>query len=117
MHKTNCPNCAAPIDPTQNKCQYCGTSYFDLSSIDFDDHKPIWLKIKTPMGIITSKVIPSLDSIDFHSEYTDARDTYGNTICRFATRNIMIPHISFMGVPFDYNNQEVLITLETDKEL
>ena len=24
---TNCPNCAAPIDPQTEKCAYCGTPY------------------------------------------------------------------------------------------
>lgn len=24
---TNCPNCAAPVDPQAEKCAYCGTPY------------------------------------------------------------------------------------------
>ena len=40
MNKLNCPNCGAPINPDNNKCSYCGTSYFDLSSIDVDTGKP-----------------------------------------------------------------------------
>lgn len=33
MPKTNCPNCGAPIDATKCKCDYCGTTYADLTTI------------------------------------------------------------------------------------
>ena len=45
--KTNCPNCGAVINPEQHKCSYCGTPYFDMSAIDFENGKPFYLKIKT----------------------------------------------------------------------
>lgn len=44
--KRNCPNCAAPYDIQLNKCPYCGTSYFDLSSLDLTNKEPFYLKIK-----------------------------------------------------------------------
>ena len=57
----NCPNCGAPLDPNANKCSYCGTSYFDMTSINIDDGEPFYLKLKkrTPDGgydIITAFV-------------------------------------------------------------
>ena len=33
----NCPNCAAPINPTQNQCDYCGTHIVDLSRVNLLD--------------------------------------------------------------------------------
>lgn len=33
----NCPNCGAVYEPEKNKCPYCGTSYYDMSAIDFED--------------------------------------------------------------------------------
>lgn len=24
---THCPNCGAPIDPTRDRCEYCGSAY------------------------------------------------------------------------------------------
>jgi len=62
MSKTlNCPNCGAPLNPDANKCSYCGTSYFDMTSINIDDGEPFYLKLKrrTPDGgydIITAFV-------------------------------------------------------------
>ena len=48
----NCPNCGVPLDPNANKCSYCGTSYFDITSINIDDGEPFYLKLKkrTPDG-------------------------------------------------------------------
>lgn len=63
MKKLNCPNCGAPIDPDTNKCQYCGTSYFDLSSIDIYDSKPFYLKIKMGNNILTQLVKPDPSEI------------------------------------------------------
>ena len=77
--KINCPNCAAPIDPELNKCPYCGSTYFDMSCIDFENEKPFYLmayhsvgKIKTKWnGIdcyITQFVKPKLTTIEFQGE-------------------------------------------------
>lgn len=46
MKKTNCPNCAAPLEIGEVKCPYCGTVYYDLSAIDFDNEIPLFLTIK-----------------------------------------------------------------------
>lgn len=56
MNKINCPNCGAPIDPQNNKCAYCKTSYFDLSAIDLNENKPFYLKIKRGNIYITQLV-------------------------------------------------------------
>lgn len=75
---TNCPNCNAPINPYQCKCEYCGTWYFDLAAFDFDDNKPCYIKMKSSNicgnnASITFKAIPRLteinnsyDTVDFH---------------------------------------------------
>ncbi len=70
MESRNCPNCGAPNDPYLNKCPYCGTSYFDLTSIDIADGKPMFLKIKVQNTIITQLVRPSPNvTIEFKTEY------------------------------------------------
>ena len=43
MKGRNCPNCGAPIDLEKNKCEYCGTSYFDLSCIPLNE--PFFLRV------------------------------------------------------------------------
>ena len=79
MLNRNCPNCAAPYNIELNKCPYCGTSYYDLSALDFTTREPFYLKIKTEMNgmtcYITQLVCPRVDlSIDFSSETVE---TYG----------------------------------------
>lgn len=39
----NCPNCGAPIDLEKSKCEYCGTCYFDISSIPINE--PFYLRL------------------------------------------------------------------------
>lgn len=61
----NCPNCAAPYNIQLNKCPYCGTSYFDLSSLDLTNREPFYLKIKASIGgkdcYITQLVRPNCE--------------------------------------------------------
>lgn len=80
----NCPNCAAPYDTQLNKCPYCGTSYFDLSSIDLTLKEPFYLKIKAPIGgkdyYITQLVQPNCEmEIVVESNTTCATGGLGNT--------------------------------------
>ena len=46
MTQKNCLNCGAPYDINENKCPYCGTSYYDLSALDLSNNEPCYLKIK-----------------------------------------------------------------------
>ena len=64
----NCPNCGAPYDPLEPKCPYCGTIYYDMSAVDFDNGEPIYLQIKSHNILITQKVIPELGSIEMSSD-------------------------------------------------
>ena len=103
MSNRNCPNCGAPYDIALNKCPYCGTSYYDLSALDFTTHEPFYLKIKTEMNgmpcYITQLVRPKADmSIDFSSETTDVYDMLGGRICTYTKSNTMTTNISFEAV-------------------
>ena len=70
MNKINCPNCGAPIAPEKNKCEYCDTSYFDLSTLDLGSNEPFYLKLKYNNIIITQLVraIPDIN-LTFNTEY------------------------------------------------
>lgn len=103
MHKRNCPNCAAPYDVALNKCPYCGTSYYDLSALDFTTHEPFYLKIKTEMNgmpcYITQLVRPKADmSINFSSETIDVYGTFGESIATFTKSHTMTTNILFEAV-------------------
>lgn len=49
----NCPNCGAPIDG--EKCQYCGTVFYDFAAIDTD--KPSYIKMRVNGKLIMFKAI------------------------------------------------------------
>jgi hypothetical protein len=106
--KINCPNCAAPIEPELNKCPYCGTTYFDMSCIDFENEKPFYLKIKTKYKgfncYITQFVKPKLTTIEQSYSTNDITGGRGNlTILRETFEEGLTTNISFSGIPFGNN--------------
>lgn len=46
--RTNCVNCGAAIETDAVKCPFCGTSYFDLTAIDFTSSDPVALRLRLP---------------------------------------------------------------------
>ena len=103
MSKRNCPNCGAPYDIDKNKCPYCSTSYYDLSSLNLTQREPFYLKIKTEMNgqpcYITQLVRSCVDmSIDFSSETVDCYDILGCKACTFTQSHTMTTNISFEAV-------------------
>lgn len=103
MNKRNCPNCAAPYDINFNKCPYCGTSYYDLSALDFTAQEPFYLKIKTEINgmpcYITQLVKPKADlSMELSSETVDTYDCLGRIICSYHTSHSLTTNISFEAV-------------------
>lgn len=103
MYKRNCPNCAAPYDVDYNKCPFCGTSYYDLSALDFTTREPFYLKIKTEMNgmpcYITQLVRPRADmSIEISSDTDDAYNVFGERLCTFTRSRTMTTNISFEAV-------------------
>lgn len=111
MDSRNCPNCAAPYDTNLNTCPFCNTSYFDMSCIDFKEHKPFYLKIKTNFGIITQKVIPTLKDIEFHTVTTDIVGC-GNDVRRIFSGRSMTTNIEFNAIADSDNN--ILYRIEKD---
>lgn len=120
MHNRNCPNCAAPYNVELNKCPYCGTSYYDLSALDFTTCEPFYLKIKTELNgvpcCITQLVRPKRDmSIEISSETIDACDLWGDTICSFTKSQTMTTNISFEAVVSpDYKSLCVIEVLNNE---
>lgn len=70
----NCPNCGAPIDPYQVKCEYCGTMYFDLATW-LRDGEPCFINYSFDSfygsGAITAQAIPHLETIEADNGLTD----------------------------------------------
>lgn len=68
MKTKNCPNCGKSYEIQEFECPYCGTEYFDISFIDFESDKPLYLKIKININgqsvYLTQFVRPSLKTIE-----------------------------------------------------
>ena len=112
MKGKNCPNCGAVYEPKKNKCPYCGTSYYDMSALDFESSEPFYLKIKTNVNgkpaYITQLVKPYLDrlSINFDADYTTAYGGYGYCVplWQMCSNQTLNTNISFCAIPMKDNN-------------
>ena len=119
MKQRNCPNCGAPYDIDKNKCPYCGTSYYDLSALDFTKREPFYLKIKAEMNgrpcYITQLVRPSANfSMTCSSETVEAYDTLGRSVAIFNTSYSLTTDISFEAV-CDTSHNKTLMTVQMEE--
>ena len=107
MKRTNCPNCGAPYDVKLNKCPYCGTSYFDLSFIDFDATEPFYIKIKKTFKIqnkehpyvLTIRVLPEIMEIQTDQEQCYATGFNDVKLASFITSSTTSLNLGFKSVP------------------
>lgn len=98
-HK-NCPNCAAPYDPAEIRCPYCGAAYFDLTTIDFDGREPFYLKIRTCGYLITQLVVPDTVEFNDETEYAEFHGGLGNmVISRINISEKFITNLGLRGIP------------------
>lgn len=113
MKEKNCPNCGSPYNPFLNACPYCGTSYFDLTSIDLTNKQPVFLKLKTLLNNkpieLTLLVRPELKSIEINTGTEYAYSGLGNSkVVKFQTNQSVIPVLTFTGLPFGNENKELM---------
>lgn len=113
MKEKNCPNCGSPYNPFLSTCPYCGTSYFDLTSLDLTNKQPVFLKLKTlfddkPVEI-TLFVKPELKSIEVNTDTTHIYSgPHHNLKSAITTNQSIIPVLSFTGLPFGNDNKELM---------
>jgi hypothetical protein len=101
----NCPNCGAPYDITETKCPYCGTSYFDMASIDMSTREPFYLKIRVGQYDIIQKVRPDLGEFLSQEETVDCylgSCNGGQKAASFVVSNHFSTNLSFTAVA-DYD--------------
>jgi hypothetical protein len=115
MNKLNCPNCGAPISAVDNKCPYCNTSYFDLSSIDINNNEPFYLKIQMGKMTLTQlvRVLPDT-SINLESNSCSFYDSLDNKLYEFTTSNNMFTDLKFEAIVDPYNEKR-LCTITYEK--
>ena len=96
----NCPNCGAPIDPQNNKCAYCNTSYFDLSAIDLNENKPFYLKIKYKNKYITQLVRLKTDfTITIEKQFCTAyRGSHHTKQIMFPIQSNVLTNLNFEAI-------------------
>ena len=117
LSKRNCPNCSAPYDINFNKCPYCGTSYYDLSALDFTTQEPFYLKIKSEINgmpcYITQLVRPKIGlSMEFSNESVDIQSR--NKTRSFVRNNSLITNIQFEAIASTTHNH--LCTIEIEEQ-
>ena len=66
MSKTNCVNCGAAKDIDEIKCPFCGTTYLDMTGIDFTKHEPVVCKFVLPYAnkpVLSMLAFPRLEEL------------------------------------------------------
>lgn len=73
MSKTNCVNCGASKDIEEIKCPFCGTTYLDLTAIDFSSDEPVICDFVMPYtkDILQMVAIPRLENITVKDEISE----------------------------------------------
>lgn len=96
----NCPNCGAPYEVHLSKCPYCGTSYFDMSALDFNNQEPFYLKFRAGDMVVTQLVRPCLNdvSMDISRDEVDVTGFGNKRICSFIRNYSVKTNISFEAV-------------------
>lgn len=114
MSKTNCINCGAAKDTAEIRCPFCGTTYLDLTAIDFSSDAPVVCKFVLPDQyrvdgidgklIMTTTARPKLEKLSVNGETQILGRAYS-----FTTQRSMKIGISFEPVPTD---DDVMLELE-----
>ena len=81
MSKTNCINCGAAKDTSEIKCPFCGTTYLDLTAIDFGSDDPVVCEFVLPKQfgfnglsgrvVMSTLAIPHLENITMEDRRTN----------------------------------------------
>lgn len=115
MEGRNCPNCGAVIDKDVDKCAYCGTSYFDLTAIDWKEGEPVFIKLKVNDYTLTGKFRPHCEGITFSedvvSAYGGAPHSPSTGLINVTRSRRMSLNINFEAVP-DQNGDLFRVTVD-----
>ena len=81
MSKTNCINCGAAKDISEIKCPFCGTTYLDMTAIDFSSDDPVVCQFVLPNNIrlgnsdrrviMSMLAVPKLEDISMTAKTVD----------------------------------------------
>lgn len=109
MSKTNCINCGAAKELHEAKCPFCGTSYFDFTSIDFSSKQPVALQFMIPTSdpkykcFITTLAMPKLDTIELTNDEAVCYSKEGAPLFSVTKSKTMAAKVSFESVANEHN--------------
>lgn len=117
MSKTNCINCGAAKDTDEIKCPFCGTTYLDLTAIDFASGDPVVCQFVLPYdksrAVLSMLAIPKLTDVSIHSTYTDVYGGLGSGIlCRLETSREINVGVEFKPIARKHKEELLTVTLE-----
>lgn len=100
--RTNCVNCGAAIDIDEQKCPFCGTSYFDLTDIDFTASDPVALRLRLPYygskALVTMLARPRLEEFSVNTDYVYAVGHAGERLASIPSSQSVNVGVSFDAV-------------------
>ncbi len=118
MSKTNCINCGAAKDTSEIKCPFCGTTYLDLTAIDFNSGDPVVCEFVMPNQfryndgrkvVMSMLAIPELNEI---SQTANRVEYYGDSrISSFVESYDVNVGVSFR--PVTRLNDKTIFTIRT----
>lgn len=125
MSKTNCINCGAAKDTSEIKCPFCGTTYLDLTTIDFSSHDPVVCQFVLPQEykiegsegrvIMSMKAIPRLNEICEDVETINVYSGWDQVYSYTPSRSLSVG-ISFLPIADENNALCVLRAERTNDE-
>lgn len=102
MSKTNCVNCGAAKDIDALKCPFCGTTYLNMTGIDFTSDDPVVCQFVMPWA--TDRVVmsmlarPRLREITMESNPVTVYGYGGRPLCSVNTGYDMNVGIEFQPI-------------------
>ena len=121
MSKTNCINCGAAKDTSEIKCPFCGTTYLDMTAIDFSSDDPVVCQFVLPDYVhpgMSGKMVMSMlarPHLDAITQTADTVDVYGgfggSPICQFTVGCNIDIGVSFS--PIAHGSKSTLFELKT----
>lgn len=108
MSKTNCINCGAAKDTDALKCPFCGTTYLDMTAIDFSSNEPVVCQFVMPYTqervVLSMLAVPSLNKIEQTCDTVNIYGDYNSQPLAIFKSNVnMDVDISFRAVPWKDN--------------
>ena len=106
MSKTNCINCGAAKEWDAVKCPFCGTTYFDFTSIDFTKQEPVACQFAVPVthdgktykGVMTMLARPSFKSMEFEDEIAQITGHYGDPLFQIVQSRSVNSRVEFRHI-------------------